>query len=51
MSDKLGEIVNKIDMRDVMIFAGIGFFCYGISMIYPPSGWIVAGAMLLHKSY
>lgn len=51
MTDKLGRVIAGIEMRDVMIFAGIGFLCYGLSLIYPPAGWIVAGLMLLHKSY
>lgn len=35
-----------IDLRDVLVFGGIGAAGYGISMIYPPAAWIFCGLAL-----
>ncbi len=35
-----------IDLRDIFVFGGLGCIAYGAAQIYPPAGWIVAGAGL-----
>jgi len=34
------------DIRDVLVFGGIVLFSYGASLIYQPSGFVVAGLAL-----
>lgn len=36
----------KPDVRDVVVFGGIGLAGYGAGLAYPPAGFIVAGAAL-----
>jgi hypothetical protein len=51
MNEMVGKLANVLNMRDIMFFSGLGMLCYGISMISSPAGWILGGALLLHKSY
>jgi hypothetical protein len=34
------------DLRDLLVFGGIGCAAYGAAQIYPPAAWIIAGAAI-----
>lgn len=34
-----------VDLRDVLVFGGIGCMAYGAGLVYPPAGWLVAGGL------
>lgn len=36
-----------IDLRDALVFGGLGVLCTGVAQIYPPAAWIVGGAALM----
>lgn len=35
-----------LDLRDVIVFSGLGSIFYGLWQIYPPIAWIVSGTAL-----
>lgn len=35
------------NLRDLLIFGGIGCVWHGLNMVYPPSAWCVSGLLLL----
>ena len=39
----LKRLRPDIDLRDVLVFGGIGMVGYGISMVSPPAAWVVVG--------
>lgn len=39
-------IIDAIELRDCFCFAGLAACVYGVSMIYVPAAWIVAGVVL-----
>lgn len=40
-------VVSAFDLRDAMLFAGIGLLGYGLYDIYPPAAFIVPGAIFV----
>jgi hypothetical protein len=34
-------------VTDLVGIAGAGLIAYGASLIYPPAGWVIAGAFLI----
>jgi len=42
----LAKLTSLFDIRDMLGFGGLGMLCYGASLVYPPSGWIIGGVAL-----
>lgn len=40
-------VVSAFDLRDAMLFAGVGLLGYGLYDIYPPAAFIVPGAIFV----
>lgn len=40
------RLKSPVDMRDCLVFGGIGCASYGINMIYPPGAFIFSGLAL-----
>ncbi len=50
LKDELIRAIKRlnpnVDVRDVCVFGGICLAAYGISLVYPPGGWIFTGISL-----
>lgn len=42
----LKRLRSPVDLRDLMVFGGIGMVGYGISLVHPPAAWVVVGVSL-----
>lgn len=40
-------VISAFDLRDAMLFAGVGLLGYGLNDIYPPAAYIVPGAIFV----
>lgn len=38
--------IDAVELRDVLVFGGIGMVGYGIAAIFPPAAWIFCGAAI-----
>lgn len=47
---KLLAIASGIDPRFIAAILGLALVVYGVSQIYVPAAWIVAGAVILTDS-
>ena len=48
---RLIALLNKLDARDIHAYAGIILVAIGANLIYPPAGYITAGAILLFIAF
>lgn len=46
MRERMKQLANLLDLRDVLAFGGLGMVAYGLWLIYPPASWIGTGAAL-----
>jgi hypothetical protein len=46
MRERLRQLAELFDLRDVIAFGGLGMVTYGINLIYPPAAYIVCGSVL-----
>jgi hypothetical protein len=46
MRERLKQLANMLDLRDVLAFGGLAMLCYGLHLIYPPAAWVAGGAAL-----
>lgn len=44
--ERIKPMLAWLDIRDVLVFGGIGLTAYGLSLAYPPAGWVFAGLAL-----
>jgi hypothetical protein len=39
-------LAREVDMRDILVFGGLGCAVYGVAGFSVPAAWITAGAVL-----
>ncbi len=39
-------LVVQVELRDVVVFGGLGIGCHGLAMINVPAAWMVCGLVI-----
>lgn len=47
MRERLNNLANLLDLRDVLAFGGLAVMCYGLHLVYPPAAFIVGGGVMV----
>jgi hypothetical protein len=45
------SFLKSITLRDLFLVGGFGSLIYGVSLLYVPAAWIVAGVLLMAASW